>query len=787
MSFEIIVVAGILVLALGLLITEWLPPDQVAVLVLVLTVCTGAVTPGEAIAGFGSPAIITVCSVYVLSAGLFGSGLANILGRQILRLGGRSETGLLLAIMGVSAFLSFFVNTVGIVALLLPAVMDLSRSCGHPPSRLLMPLTFGSLLGGLTTPFATLTNILASQALMAVDLAPFGFLDFLPLGGLAAVTGILFLAFWGKHLLPRRVRDPTGVGLDPEQLRRQYHLHDQMFVVELPGDSVLSGQSLAQSRFGSALGLHVVAVMREGRTILAPPATFLLEAGDRLLIQGTPDQLKELESWQQLNVEEPDSALAERFAGLRGFHELEVPPTSAFLGLTPAFLNLRHEFGVILLAVRRGERVVRSHLQDWDFQSGDRLLVRGTESGIERFTHQGNLHSLGESPLRKLAAEYQLRDRLFCLRLSGHSRMVGKTLRESRLGEAFGVNVVGVFRDHEDFLLPTPDQILEAGDRLALLGRTEDLERFQGIRDLRLHEKVREPFEDFESERIGMVEVVLTPRSHLVGKTLRQLQFRQKFHVQVVGIWRGDTAHVARLRDLKLQFGDALLLYGLRDHLKQLENSGEFVVLSEAIRPRPEYEKLPYALLAMGVFLVPALVGWLPISISALAGAFAMVATGCLRLEKAYAAIDLKAVVLIAGMLPLATALEKSGAAVFTAEHVVAWSGAAGPLAVAAGIFLLAALGSCVIPAAALVVLLAPITINTAATLHVSPHSLMMALALAAAGSFNSPISHPANLMILSPGSYRFADFFKVGIPLTLVILTVVLIGLPWIWPFHQP
>ncbi|MDA1275965.1 MAG: SLC13 family permease, partial [Verrucomicrobia bacterium] len=171
--------------------------------------------------------------------------------------------------------------------------------------------------------------------------------------------------------------------------------------------------------------------------------------------------------------------------------------------------------------------------------------------------------------------------------------------------------------------------------------------------------------------------------------------------------------------------------------------------------------------------------------IAALCGALLMVLTGCLRMDEAYASIEWKSLILISGMLPLATAMQETGAAAFLAQHSVAIFGGLGPLANIAGIFILTSLGTCVIPSAALVVLLAPIVLSSAVAAGLSPHAAMMAMALAAAGSFNSPISHPSNIMIMGPGGYRFVDFFKVGIPMTLVVLLVTLLLLPWLWPLQ--
>jgi di/tricarboxylate transporter len=182
--------------------------------------------------------------------------------------------------------------------------------------------------------------------------------------------------------------------------------------------------------------------------------------------------------------------------------------------------------------------------------------------------------------------------------------------------------------------------------------------------------------------------------------------------------------------------------------------------------------------------LRPVVFGWLPIPITAVAGVVLMVLSGCLTMGEAYRSIEWKAVFLIAGMLPLGIAMERTGAASFLAEGMVDLVGGLGPLAVLAGLFVLAALASQVMPNPAVAVLLAPIAYNTANDLGVSPYPLMMTVAISASAAFLSPVGHSANVLIMGPGGYRFADYTKVGIPLTLVVLVVAMLVVPIFWPF---
>jgi di/tricarboxylate transporter len=181
--------------------------------------------------------------------------------------------------------------------------------------------------------------------------------------------------------------------------------------------------------------------------------------------------------------------------------------------------------------------------------------------------------------------------------------------------------------------------------------------------------------------------------------------------------------------------------------------------------------------------LLPVFLGWVPIYIAAVIGAALMVVTGCLTMEEAYRQIEWKAVFLIAGMLPLGTALDHTGAARLIAEGVVAVVGPYGPAAVMFGLMSLTFLATCFVPTAALIVLMAPIVFNTAADMHLSPYSLVMAVALAASASFMTPVSHPANILVMGPGGYRFRDYMLVGGLLTLVTLGVLMLVMPFFWP----
>jgi di/tricarboxylate transporter len=228
-----------------------------------------------------------------------------------------------------------------------------------------------------------------------------------------------------------------------------------------------------------------------------------------------------------------------------------------------------------------------------------------------------------------------------------------------------------------------------------------------------------------------------------------------------------------------------LLLQGPQEKAALLAQEPDLLVLTQAFSRRYKTKYAPIAGLIMVAVLVPVLFGWLPIAVTAVIGATLMVVTGCLSMEEAYRAVEWRSIFLIAGMLPLGTAMQTSGTANLLAEGTLTLASAVGPWGVIIGLYLVTAAATMVIPTSALVVLMAPIAIKASTAMGISTHAVMMAVAIAASASFTSPISHPANLLVMGPGGYRFTDYLKVGVPLTILIAVVALLVLPWFWPLH--
>ena len=362
---------------------------------------------------------------------------------------------------------------------------------------------------------------------------------------------------------------------------------------------------------------------------------------------------------------------------------------------------------------------------------------------------------------------------------------MGEKLAESRLGDAFGLQVLAIIRQGETQLMPDSEEKLQANDWLLVKGRPEDLDVLRGLQQLEIESKIPPALSDLESNEVGLIEVTLSPQTRLVGKTLRQLDFRDKYGLQVLAIWRKGRPYRSNLRDMELRFGDALLILGRRERLMVLAREPDFLVLTETVQEAAKRHKAPLAALIMAAVITPVLFGWLPISIAAVVGGTLIVLTGCMSMEEAYRAIEWRPIFLIAGMLPLGTAMHQTGAASFLAERMVAIAGQFGPWGIVLGLYVITAVATTIVPTAALVVLMAPIVIKTTTEMGVSSHAGMMAIAMAASASFTSPISHPANILVMGPGGYRFIDYIKLGVPLALVVLITVMIVLPIFWPFY--
>jgi len=782
-TFEIGLVLTILVVSLFLFVSEKIRMDVVALMVLGALVLTTLVTPEEAVAGFSNPAVIAVWAMFILSDGLTRTGIANVIGRAVLRLAGRQERRMIIVIMLTAGGLSAFMNNIGVAALMLPVVIEIARRTRIPASRLLMPLAYGSLLGGLTTMIGTPPNLLISGALLQAGETSFGLFDFTPIGLAVLVSGTLFMAIAARYLLPKAKPEKEMQKRSQRNLRSLYGLHSRAFEMRVPENSILAGKTLGQSRIGTAAGLIVIALEHNGKTELMPSRQTLLKGGHKLVIQGRLDRFREFQRWSELVIEREAPVLQGLMQGQVKLIEVVVENHSPLIAKLLHHSEFRKTYGANVLAIRRDKLVRRVNLAYVPLKPGDTLLLQTSPNTMEDLKLSTEFSGCREVNEDDLSQIYRLQERIFVVRVPRESQLAGDTLMRSRIGDAFDFRLLALFREGELKIMPESDQSLRSGDLLLIQGREEDLDVLRGLQELQVERGAPTDFQAFESDRLSLLETTLDPRSTLAGTPVSEVNFRDKYGLELVAIWRNGEALRSNLDSLVLQSGDALLVLGPRERLMVLEKDPEFLILTPITKRAINTARAPLAGGIMLAVISSVLIGWLPIYIAAIIGGTLMVLTRCLTMEEAYRAIDWRAIFLIAGMLPLGTAMEQSGAAEFLAQQTMALLGPLGPWWVIGGLYLITAAGTMIIPTAALVVLMSPIVLSACADLGVAPQTAMMAVAMAASASFTSPISHPANILVMGPGGYRFADYIRLGLPLTIIVFITVMLLLPIFWP----
>ena len=780
MNLEVFVVGGILAAAVVLFVTERIRVDLVALMVMLGLVVTGILEGEQAIMGFANEAVITIASVLILSGALARTGVARFIGQRVLAASGKGVGRLTAVMMATVGLLSGIMNDIGITALMLPVVLDMARRIGTAPSKLLMPLAFGSLLGGMTTLIGTAPNILVNGALRDAGFEPFGMFSFTPVGLTALAAGVAYMTILGRRLLPNR--DPKAESA-PADLRGLYDLGGLIGMLRMPDDSTLAGRTLQQSRLGHALGLNVVAVQRSGQMILAPGTDFVLREGDEMVVEGPLGRFEGLRAWKHLEIESRDRTL-ERIADASiEVAELELAEDSPLIGQTVRRANLRRTRRLHVLAILRNDRIHRTGLRLMTLAPGDRLLIATKSGRLAALEEDRTFAAVHSVPAKELTSHYEMERRLQSVRISEESLLAGQLLAETRLADAFGLTVVGILRADEELLMPDPDTKLEGGDVLLLRGRFEDLKTLEALQELTVGDNRPLDLSRLESDTVGLAEASLSPRTTFAGKTIKELDFRENFGVSILAIWRNGEVYRSGLQRMELLPGDAFLLYGDRNRLALLVEHPDFLVVTEGAEEVVRSRKAPVSAVIMAGVLTSVVSGLLPIFIAAPIGAVLMVLTGCLNMEEAYRCIELKAVVLIAGMLSLGLAMQESGTAALVAEAVLGSIADFGPLAVVAGLFLITALSAQVMPTAAVAVLMSPIALSTATAEGLSPQALMMTVAMGSSCAFMSPVGHPVNLLVMGFGGYRFVDFIKAGFPLFLLVMAVVLTVLPLVWP----
>ncbi|WP_167546689.1 SLC13 family permease [Stieleria maiorica] len=607
MTTDIWIVTCVLLATIIAFVLDRFRLDVVAFISLMVLLLTGILTPTEATAGFSNSLVLMIAGLFVVGGAILESGVADLAGRWLGRLGGTSTIRLTVIVMLASALLSAFLSSTGTVAVMLPVVLSLCRRAKVSPSKLLIPLAFAASLGGMLTLIGTPPNMVVNQVLRDAGLDTFHFFSFAPAGILMLTLGIVFMCTIGTRLLPAQ---RTGSGNASQ---------DQGFV---------SRPELIHS-------------------------------------YGVDGQIR----------------------------EIRIPHGSTFAGRTLRDLRLRTVFHVNVIAVSTtGARgtVVRKCDPDTLLQPGDTLLIK----------------SSNEEAIANLISE----------------------------------------------------------GKIELIASTAALPK-----------------------EVYLAELIIPPRSEFVGRTVRDVDFFRIYGAMVLALQHRNKPVGTRTSDTPLVPGDTLLIAANASALKRLRKSRSNVLL---VSEQEEQRESPLTPAARWVVVI--LVGML-IAMSAgivanvtavLAAATLMVIAGAFRGSNAYQSINWESIVMIASVMPLATALEKTGTLDLVVGEIVESPGLTSPSSLLLLLFAVTSLLSQAISNTATGVLIAPLALQLAERLGISPYPLLMGVALAASTAFSTPVASPINALVAGAGNYRFGDFLKVGVLLQLLILFATLAIVPLLFPF---
>ena len=418
---------------------------------------------------------------------------------------------------------------------------------------------------------------------------------------------------------------------------------------------------------------------------------------------------------------------------------------------------------------------------------------------LSRKKRQAEDEKKSHPSMAELLREYQLEQRLFRVQVPADSTYCGKMLQELDISEKYGVGILEIrrkistrrhfFNNIYDHITAGPHTVIQSGDILYLSGDAEHVSRMIGDNALWKLDTIYNTSESDKMNQTGVAEVLLLHNSSLHNVAVRDCGFREKFNINILGIQRNDTYYVHDLRDFRMHSGDALLIQGeWSDIARMSREQNDWVVLGQPIEQVAKVtidRKAPVAAGIMLLMILAMIFDWVPAVMAVIIAAVLMVFTGCLRnVEDAYRTINWESIVLIAAMMPMSLALEKTGASSGISMALVSGLGEYGPLALLAGIYFTTSLMTMFISNTATAVLLAPIAMQSAVSLGVSPYPYLFAVTVAASMCFASPFSTPPNALVMSAGKYTFMDYVKVGLPLQLVIGIVMIFVLPLLFPF---
>ncbi|SFU86860.1 SLC13 family permease [Halomonas korlensis] len=605
--------------------------DLVALAALLGSVMLGLVPSDEAFLGFGHPAVITVAAVLVLSRGFERSGVVDMIAVQVLKAGDRLLLQLLV-LTGTVAVLSGIMNNVGALALILPVAMRMAREHDVSPSLLLMPLAFGSLLGGLTTLIGTPPNIIISTYRESVTGETFEMFSFTPVGAAVAGIGLAFIVLLGWRLTPQRAGKASR--------EEMFDTANYLFEVEVGKEAKAVGWTLPDLHAELEETIPVLAVVRDGRQRAGHAFYGSLREGDVLLVEAGPEEMKQLEN----------------------------------------------KAGLLLSAK-----------SDEDAEASDAKVDHAEVPT--------------ESDTRARASNEQ-----------GQTR--------------------------------------------------EDEKPTQGLRN-----KV------VDAEELQLIEGVVRNDSMMINRTVSQLRLHNQFGLHLVAVARDGGRLKQRLHDIRFRAGDVLLLQGgVSDITESLATLGCLPLANRNLNlGHPRLLIVSIAIFAAAILIM--LFDLLPAAVALATAALVSLLVGVLPLREGYQAIDGPVIVLLGAMIPVGQALETSGGAALIADAMLALGSGWPVIMTLVGLFMLSMLLSNVINNAAAALLMAPIAASLANGFDASPDPFLMAVAVSASCAFLTPIGHQSNTLVMGPGGYRFGDYWKLGLPLSLVVMVVAIPMILLVWP----
>ena len=634
MTQEQLLILAILTATVGMFLWGRWRHDMVAAGALLACVLAGLVAPAEAFSGFGHPAVVTVACVLVLSRGLQSSGAVDVLAARLLP----AKAGMvasLAALVGLGALLSGFMNNVGAMALLMPVAMQLAGRLSLPPGRVLMPLAFGTILGGMTTMIGTPPNLIVSGFRAQQGTGSFAMFDFTPIGLAVALGGILFIVLLGWRLVPAREKAST----------EGFETGAYVTEVRVGRESKAAGMFLREieARLDDA-GAQVIGLVRNEVRMNAPQSGRRVLAGDILVIEAEVDALPEVLSTLGLKLEEAGSSSAEDETGQEDKDE-------------------------------------KNHGRD---KAGEK---------------------------------------------AGHKA-------EHKAGSA-----------------------------------GEDAEA----------EAEKSPQDD----EITLMELVVRPEAGLIGRSAKDLLLRTRYGLNLLAVSREGARSKARLRTLKIQAGDLLLMQGPLEALSEFAADSGCVPLARRELRIPDRGKAWVAGLVMAFAVGGAALGLLPAAISFALGVLASMALRTVPLRAVYESIDWPVIVLLGALIPVAGAMESTGSANLIARALLEGVARGDAIVGLSLVLVVTMFLSDLMNNAATAAVMCPIAIGTATALGVSADPFLMAVAIGASCAFLTPIGHQNNTLILGPGGFRFGDYWRLGLPLELLVVAISVPMLLLVWPLR--